>query len=204
MPQTTLRTHRLEDRPHDSDRPVFTSRPERPMLAPHRSLLQKARVSVIVPVKNEAENLRRCLPALDWADEVIVVDSQSTDETACVAVDHGAHGDPVPLQRDLSQEEELGPRKPPVPQRVGPDRRRRRGRSAGTGRGDRPADRGRRGGRVLSSTRSTSSWAVASGIAVTPSAGTSGCSSTARPLRDACPRHRGPGPGTTRRTSTSS
>jgi glycosyltransferase involved in cell wall biosynthesis len=47
-------------------------------------------VSVIVPVKNEAENLRRCLPALAWADEVIVVDSQSTDETAEVAEEHGA------------------------------------------------------------------------------------------------------------------
>jgi glycosyltransferase involved in cell wall biosynthesis len=47
-------------------------------------------VSVLVPVKNEAENLRRCLPALDWADEVFVVDSQSTDDTALVAEEHGA------------------------------------------------------------------------------------------------------------------
>jgi glycosyltransferase involved in cell wall biosynthesis len=47
-------------------------------------------ISVIVPVKNEAENLRRCLPALAWADEVFVVDSQSTDETARVAEEHGA------------------------------------------------------------------------------------------------------------------
>ncbi|QDV33827.1 glycosyltransferase family 2 protein [Tautonia plasticadhaerens] len=47
-------------------------------------------VSVIVPVKNEAGNLRRCLPALSWADEVFVVDSQSTDETAEVAEEHGA------------------------------------------------------------------------------------------------------------------
>ncbi len=45
----------------------------------------KAPVSVIVPVKNEAENLSRCLPALDWADEVFVVDSQSTDETENIA-----------------------------------------------------------------------------------------------------------------------
>ncbi len=50
----------------------------------------KAPISVIVPVKDEAANLRRCLPALAWADEVFVVDSQSTDETAAVAAAHGA------------------------------------------------------------------------------------------------------------------
>ena len=52
--------------------------------------MNKARVSVIVPVKNEAVNLRRCLPALAWADEVFVVDSASTDETPRVVADHGA------------------------------------------------------------------------------------------------------------------
>src|SRR5262249_13319488 len=51
---------------------------------------RKSPVSVLVPVKNEAENLRRCLPALAWADEVFVVDSQSTDDTARVAESHGA------------------------------------------------------------------------------------------------------------------
>ena len=50
----------------------------------------KAPVSVIVPVKNEADNLRRCLPALAWADEIYVVDSGSTDATAVVAAEHGA------------------------------------------------------------------------------------------------------------------
>jgi glycosyltransferase involved in cell wall biosynthesis len=45
----------------------------------------KTPVSVIVPVKNEAENLARCLPALAWADEIFVVDSQSSDDTAQVA-----------------------------------------------------------------------------------------------------------------------
>jgi glycosyltransferase involved in cell wall biosynthesis len=47
-------------------------------------------VSIIVPVKNEAENLGRCLPSLAWADEVFVVDSQSTDASAEVARAHGA------------------------------------------------------------------------------------------------------------------
>lgn len=50
----------------------------------------KAPVSVIVPVRNEAANLRRCLPALAWADEVFVVDSQSDDATVRVAEEHGA------------------------------------------------------------------------------------------------------------------
>src|SRR5438067_1870865 len=49
-----------------------------------------APVSVVVPVKDEAENLRRCLPALAWADEVFVVDSQSNDETAAVVAENGA------------------------------------------------------------------------------------------------------------------
>ncbi len=56
----------------------------------HRDQRRAVPVSVIVPVKNEAENLRRCLPALSWADEVFVVDSQSTDETEEVAAEHGA------------------------------------------------------------------------------------------------------------------
>src|SRR4051794_31741657 len=47
------------------------------------------RVSVLVPVKNEEANLRRCLPALAWADEVFVVDSQSSDGTAAVAAEFG-------------------------------------------------------------------------------------------------------------------
>ena len=50
----------------------------------------RAPLSVIIPVKNEAENLKRCLSALDWADEVFVVDSQSTDDTENVAVALGA------------------------------------------------------------------------------------------------------------------
>lgn len=55
-----------------------------------RGTVIKAPVSVIVPVKNEAENLKRCLPALAWADEVYVVDSQSQDETRQIAEQFGA------------------------------------------------------------------------------------------------------------------
>jgi glycosyltransferase involved in cell wall biosynthesis len=41
-------------------------------------------------VKNEAENLKRCLPSLGWAGEVFVVDSQSSDATPDVAAEFGA------------------------------------------------------------------------------------------------------------------
>jgi glycosyltransferase involved in cell wall biosynthesis len=53
-------------------------------------LSAKTPVSVIIPVKNEVENLRRCLPALTWADEIFVVDSQSSDRTAELAAGFGA------------------------------------------------------------------------------------------------------------------
>ncbi|WP_290885172.1 glycosyltransferase family 2 protein [Arenimonas sp.] len=51
------------------------------------------KVSVVLPAKNEAEGLRRTLPALAQAlpgAELIVVDDGSTDETAAVAASLGA------------------------------------------------------------------------------------------------------------------
>ncbi|HEV3148811.1 MAG TPA: glycosyltransferase family 2 protein [Chthoniobacterales bacterium] len=47
-------------------------------------------VSVLVPIKNEAENLPRCLGSVQWADEIFVVDSQSADGSAEIAQRHGA------------------------------------------------------------------------------------------------------------------
>lgn len=47
-------------------------------------------ISVVVPVRNEAANLAECLRRLKIFDEVIVVDSGSTDATCQIAVDHGA------------------------------------------------------------------------------------------------------------------
>ena len=47
-------------------------------------------VSVIVPIKNEADNLPRCLGSVRWADEIFVVDSGSTDRSAQIAEQHGA------------------------------------------------------------------------------------------------------------------
>ncbi|MDD5300779.1 MAG: glycosyltransferase family 2 protein [Gallionella sp.] len=41
-----------------------------------------AKLSVILITKNEAANIRACLESVAWADEIIVVDSGSTDATA--------------------------------------------------------------------------------------------------------------------------
>lgn len=39
-------------------------------------------LSVIIITKNEAEHIGRCLASVDWADEIIVLDSGSNDNTA--------------------------------------------------------------------------------------------------------------------------
>jgi glycosyltransferase involved in cell wall biosynthesis len=41
-------------------------------------------LSVLVPVKNEAANLRDCLARISFAQEIVVVDSASTDNTHAI------------------------------------------------------------------------------------------------------------------------
>src|SRR5688572_20969219 len=52
--------------------------------------IKKLPVSVIVLTRNEEANLGGCLKSLDWAAQVLVVDSQSTDRTIAVARRHKA------------------------------------------------------------------------------------------------------------------
>ena len=47
-------------------------------------------VSIVVPVRNEATNLPRALDSVRWADEIFVVDSQSTDGSQELAERAGA------------------------------------------------------------------------------------------------------------------
>lgn len=58
--------------------------------APSHPRAGRAPVSVMIPTLNEESNLRRCLDHLQWADEVVVVDSGSTDETINIARAYGA------------------------------------------------------------------------------------------------------------------
>ncbi len=50
----------------------------------------KVPVSVLVPIRNEAGNLPRCLDSVSWADEIFVVDSHSTDDSIRIAEERGA------------------------------------------------------------------------------------------------------------------
>jgi glycosyltransferase involved in cell wall biosynthesis len=47
-------------------------------------------LSVVVITRDEEKNLGRCLESVAWADEIVVVDSGSTDGTIAVARAHGA------------------------------------------------------------------------------------------------------------------
>ena len=52
---------------------------------------QALTLSVVVITKNEAKNILECLGSVNWADEVIVVDAQSTDCTVELAKAHTTH-----------------------------------------------------------------------------------------------------------------
>ena len=43
------------------------------------------KISVIIITKDEEKNIHDCLKSVDWADEIIVVDSESTDRTVELA-----------------------------------------------------------------------------------------------------------------------
>ncbi|CAM4100029.1 glycosyltransferase family 2 protein [Gillisia limnaea] len=47
-------------------------------------------VSVIILTKNEEQDLPKCLSSLQWTDDVLVLDSGSTDDTVKIARDFGA------------------------------------------------------------------------------------------------------------------
>ena len=92
-------------------------------------------VSILIPAKNEAANLRACLDSARWAGEVVVVDSGSTDGTPDIARAAGAAVVDFRVGRPAAQEEELGARQRPVAPRMGLHPRRRRA--------DHPRARGR-------------------------------------------------------------
>jgi len=66
-----------------------------------------ARISVCIVCRNEADRLPPCLESVRWADEVIVMDLDSEDDSAEVATRHGARvlrRDPIPIVEPLRGE----------------------------------------------------------------------------------------------------
>lgn len=53
--------------------------------------MQKLPISVLIPTRNEEANIEKCLHSLDWAEDVWVVDSHSSDRTVELARTRGAH-----------------------------------------------------------------------------------------------------------------
>lgn len=47
-----------------------------------------SKLSVLIPTYNEASNLPDCLQSASWADQIVIVDSYSTDGTLAIARDH--------------------------------------------------------------------------------------------------------------------
>ncbi len=52
--------------------------------------MRRTPVSVVVLAKNEAGNLPGCLGSVAWCDDVLVLDSLSSDDTANIAAEYGA------------------------------------------------------------------------------------------------------------------
>ena len=46
------------------------------------------KISEIIITENEEENIRDCLESINWADEIIVIDSETTDKTAEIAKEY--------------------------------------------------------------------------------------------------------------------
>ncbi|HKK20384.1 MAG TPA: glycosyltransferase family 2 protein [candidate division Zixibacteria bacterium] len=47
-------------------------------------------VSVVVISRDEERNIGRCLESVGWADDIVLIDSQSQDRTVEIAQEHGA------------------------------------------------------------------------------------------------------------------
>lgn len=64
-------------------------------------------ISACVVCRNEADRIRPCLESLAWADEVIVMDLDSSDDSADIARAHGAlviSREPLPIVEPLRNE----------------------------------------------------------------------------------------------------
>jgi glycosyltransferase involved in cell wall biosynthesis len=52
--------------------------------------MEKLPITVLIAAKNEEKNMHDCLRSISWADQVFVLDSQSTDKTIEISESYGA------------------------------------------------------------------------------------------------------------------
>ncbi len=65
-------------------------------------------ISAVVLVKNQSEQLKRCLNSLLWCDEIIVIDDYSTDDSLTIARQMGARVFQRNLNNNFSEQRNFG------------------------------------------------------------------------------------------------
>jgi len=73
-----------------------------------RELDKKGCLSVLLLTKNEEAQLAQCLQSVQWADEIIVVDGESTDRTTEIAKSFGAKVVRRPFSGSFAEERNAG------------------------------------------------------------------------------------------------
>lgn len=68
-------------------------------------------LSAVVLAHNEETNIKRCLTSLQFCDEIIVINDNSTDKTVEIAKKHGATVYHRPLKNDFSSQRAFGAEK---------------------------------------------------------------------------------------------
>jgi len=71
-------------------------------------MAERQRLSVVILTKNEETRITRCLDSVTWADEVIVVDGQSTDRTVDICRQYGARVISHAFEGSFATERNLG------------------------------------------------------------------------------------------------
>ena len=73
-----------------------------------RTTTTRATLSVVIITKNEEHRITRCLESVRWADDIVVVDGQSTDQTQAVARTYGATVIERPFSGSFGEERNAG------------------------------------------------------------------------------------------------
>ncbi len=89
-PAPSTRSARPEPRHPEADALVAEVRPERTPKGGPWPAPRSVPVTVLIPVKNEASNIVECIRHVFWANEIVVIDSQSSDKTTPLSQAMGA------------------------------------------------------------------------------------------------------------------